>query len=105
MAGFKIYAFSNIRIRHYGGATTSRFEPDERAYLFVRHALRSIRRNYRGIKRTAVAIIFIMAAHLRMSMSFKRYLFRFVNMKAVVYQINDADAKLIYLQENAHDVR
>ena len=75
MAGAKIYAFNNIRIRYYGGVKTSRFEPDEKDYLFIRHALRSVRQNYRGIKRIVIVGVFIMAAYLRTLMPLQDYLF------------------------------
>ncbi|MEM3828763.1 MAG: glycosyltransferase [Conexivisphaerales archaeon] len=103
MARFKIYAFDNIRIKHYGGATTSRFGPDQRAYLFVSHALRSIRRNYKGLRKVIVATVFITAAYIRTLMDFRQYFFRFVITKAIVHQLNDADAKLIYNPEYRSD--
>ena len=68
-ARFDIKALGNLKIRHYGGGTTSRITASNRAYLFVRHALRSIRRNNNGIKKIVVGFLFIAAVFLRTVLS------------------------------------
>lgn len=99
IAGLKIYAFNDLRIRHYGGATTLRFEADQSAYLFVRHALRSIRRNYRGIKKFLAGGMFISAASIRTLMNFRTYVGKFVVLRAVMWQINDVLVNSLYIEE------
>ncbi len=96
--GFKISAFNELKIRHYGGATTTRFNSSDRAYLFIRHALRSIRRNYAGFKRVFVAITFCSLAFFRMLLDIDQYLGHFVLLRSIVWQMQDGNAKVLYIE-------
>ncbi len=105
MNGFKIRAFTELRIRHYGGATTSRFSSPARAHLFIRHALRSIRRNYHGIRRVMIAFAFCSLALVRTLVDIDEYLGHFVILRSILWQITDDNAELLYIEDREHALK
>lgn len=95
--GYDIIATSNIKILHYGKSTSGKFDPRYRAYLLISHALRSIRRNYSGLRRITISLLFLFGAQARMLVEFKTYFGGFVIPKAVIFLMNDINPEQIYI--------
>ena len=99
IAGYKLFAFETLKIVHFGGGTTGRFQSSDRAFLFIRHALRSIRRNYGGMRKIAVTFIFSLAVVVRMLFDFKNYFLHFVLLRALIYQLTDINSSSLYIPQ------
>lgn len=88
--GFSITAFDNIFIRHYGGGTTSRFKQTEKAYYFVRHAIRSIRRNYSSIVGALIIALFISAVSVMLISQMRTYLGSNIIAKSIIWNLKNS---------------
>ncbi len=90
LKNFVIKAFNNIQIRHYSGGTTGRFKQSERAFYFVRHAIRSIRKNYSTLHGIFVTLFFIGAASLQVLMGSKSYYGANVVIRSIVWNLQNS---------------
>ena len=85
--GFSIIAFDNIYIKHYGGGTTGRFNPSQRAYYFVRHAIRSIRKNYSRIIGAFITMLFISAVSVQLMSQSRIYFGHSIIVRAILWNL------------------
>ncbi len=87
--GYSIIAFDNISIRHYGGGTTGRFNPSERAYYFVRHAMRSIRKNYSRTFGAFIMMLFIFAVSFQIMSQIRIYFGHNIIARSILWNLKN----------------
>ena len=88
--------FGNLRIIHHSGGTTSKFAAEVRALLYVRHAIRSIKRNYCGVKRFLFVTEFIIAAQFGTFIRFRSLSSLKIVPKAIIWNIVISNVEYLY---------